>query len=105
ARDPADIRSACRGLGRRRLRDRVRCGDAPARHAPACVCRSSRAESDGEGGSMTQRPTPNDELPIDDLRELAGTPPPSEQDAVVEPNEIESGRELTDTERYEGAAE
>jgi hypothetical protein len=62
------------------------------------------------GGASTSRrlrdaDLDREDLDPEDIRQLSGTPPPSEQDAVVEPEEIESERELTDTERYEAESE
>lgn len=44
---------------------------------------------------------PDDELPVEDLYELSGTPAPEDQDVIIEPDEIEEEREYTDTERDE----
>jgi hypothetical protein len=43
----------------------------------------------------------DDSVPVEDLYQLTGTPLPEDQDAVVEPDEIEMEQEYTDTERYE----
>jgi hypothetical protein len=43
----------------------------------------------------------DDTVPVEDLYQLTGTPLPEDQDAVVEPDEIEMEQEYTDTERYE----
>jgi hypothetical protein len=44
---------------------------------------------------------PDDELPVEDLFELSGTPLPADQDVIVDPHEVEEPREYTDTERDE----
>jgi hypothetical protein len=44
-------------------------------------------------------------LPPDEVAALEGTPPLSDQDAFVEPHEIEHGDGLSDTELYEGDLE
>jgi hypothetical protein len=46
--------------------------------------------------------TDTDHLPPEDIAALEGTPPAADQDAFVEPQEIERPDEPTDTERYEG---
>jgi hypothetical protein len=56
-------------------------------------------------GRPPQEPRRVEDLDPEDLLQLTGTPPPPQQDAVVEPDEIETGPELTDTERDEGEAE
>jgi hypothetical protein len=44
---------------------------------------------------------PDPDIPVEDLYELTGTPLPDDQDAVVEPDEIEMEAEYTETERDE----
>ncbi len=46
-------------------------------------------------------PDTDDDLPVEDLYELSGTPLPVDQGAVVVPDEVEEQREYTDTERDE----
>jgi hypothetical protein len=41
---------------------------------------------------------PDEDLPVEDLYELSGTPAPQDQDVIVEPDEVEEAREYTETE-------
>jgi hypothetical protein len=41
---------------------------------------------------------PDEDVPVEDLYQLSGTPAPQDQDVIVEPDEVEEAREYTETE-------